>query len=297
MVLSLEKHPGRRETQPMPFSQLAEPGATDRVAEALLSAAMAGAAELSRVCTSSSFWRKAKPDGSDVTEADMASDVAIRAKLAELLPHVAVISEESPNSAYGRHEFILVDPLDGTAEFLDGGKEYCVAVGYVIDGRALAGAIVAPMIGRAWWAGTRAFEGSFTPAAPSAAALTDIKPIKALQGRLDHMVALVSRLHPDARSQRAMERMKPSTSRPVSSAIKFGLIASAEAQFHIRCGPTMEWDVAAGDAILKASGGMVTDLSGAPLTYGLKRRGFKNPPFVAAAGSRVMSLALEALTS
>ncbi|MGL4728352.1 MAG: 3'(2'),5'-bisphosphate nucleotidase CysQ family protein, partial [Bosea sp. (in: a-proteobacteria)] len=218
-------------------------------------------------------------------------------KLAELLPHVAVVSEENPAAAYARHEFILVDPLDGTAEFLEGGKEYCVAVGYVIDGRALAGAIVAPMIGRAWWAGTRAFEGSFTPAAPLAAPLTDIRPIKALQGRADHMVALVSRLHPDARSQRALERMKAAESRPVSSAIKFGLIASAQAQFHIRCGPTMEWDVAAGDAILKAAGGMVTDLSGAPLTYGLKRRNFRNPPFVAASGSRVMALALEALNT
>jgi 3'(2'), 5'-bisphosphate nucleotidase len=111
------------------------------------------------------------------------------------------------------------------------------------------------------------------------------------------MVALVSRLHPDARSQRAMERMKPAHCRPVSSAIKFGLIASAEAQFHIRCGPTMEWDVAAGDAILKAAGGMVTDLSGAPLTYGIKGRGFRNPPFVAASGSRVMANALEALNN
>jgi 3'(2'), 5'-bisphosphate nucleotidase len=279
----------------MPFSQLAEPGATDRVADALLSAAMAGAAELARMCSSTTLWRKSKPDGSDVTEADMASDAAIRAHLAEVLPQVAVVSEENPDAAFARREFILVDPLDGTKEFLNGGQEYCVAVGYVIDGRALAGALVAPMLGRAWWGGGRAYEGRFTPGRPLETPIHDIKPIRARQGRADQMVALVSRLHPDQRSQRAMERMQPARCRPVSSAIKFGLIASAEAQFHIRCGPTMEWDVAAGDAILKAAGGLVTDLSGAPLTYGVPERLFRNPPFVAAAGSRVMALALEAL--
>jgi 3'(2'), 5'-bisphosphate nucleotidase len=283
----------------MPFSQLAEPGATDRVADALLSAALAGAAEIMRVCAaasaSSPWWRKAKPDGSQVTEADMASDAAIRVRLAELLPHVPVVSEESPEAASARHEFILVDPLDGTAEFIAGGKEYCVAVGYVVDGRALAGAIVAPMMGRAWWAGVRGYEAGFTPESPGAAPLADIRPLRARQGRIDQMTALVSRLHPDARSQKALERMKASHCRAASSAIKFGLIASGEAQFHIRCGPTMEWDVAAGDAILKAAGGMVTDLAGAPLAYGRTGRAFRNPPFVAAAGSRIMALALEAL--
>jgi 3'(2'), 5'-bisphosphate nucleotidase len=283
----------------MPYSQPAEPGATDRVADALLSAALAGAAEIMRVCAAASaaspWWRKAKPDGSQVTEADMASDMVIRKRLAELLPHVPVVSEEDPDAASARREFILVDPLDGTAEFIAGGKEFCVAVGYVVDGRALAGAIVAPMIGRAWWAGARAFEGSFAPDAPGMAPLAGIHPIRARQGRADQMTALVSRLHPDARSQKALERMRASQCRAASSAIKFGLIASGEAQFHIRCGPTMEWDVAAGDAILKAAGGMVTDLAGAPLSYGRAGRSFRNPPFVAAAGSRIMALALEAL--
>jgi 3'(2'), 5'-bisphosphate nucleotidase len=283
----------------MPYSQPAEPGATDRVADALLSAALAGAAEIVRVCAaasaSSPWWRKAKPDGSHVTEADMASDAAIRKRLAQLLPNVPVVSEEDPDAASARHEFILVDPLDGTAEFIAGGKEYCVAVGYVVDGRALAGAIVAPMIGRAWWAGARGHEARLAPEAPDSGALADIRPLRARQGRQDQMTALVSRLHPDARSQKALERMKASHCRAASSAIKFGLIASGEAQFHIRCGQTMEWDVAAGDAILKAAGGMVTDLAGAPLSYGRVGRAFRNPPFVAAAGSRVMALALEAL--
>jgi 3'(2'), 5'-bisphosphate nucleotidase len=283
----------------MPFSNHAEPGATDRVADALLSAALAGAAEIMRVCerasAASPWWRKAKPDGSQVTEADMASDAAIRERLAELLPRLPVVSEENPDTASARHEFILVDPLDGTAEFIAGGKEFCVAVGYVVDGRALAGAIVAPMIGRAWWAGGRAFEGGFTPGSPGEGPLAGVHPLKARQGRIDQMTALVSRLHPDARSEKALERMKASQCRAASSAIKFGLIASGEAQFHIRCGPTMEWDVAAGDAILKAAGGMVTDLAGAPLSYGGSGRDFRNPPFVAAAGSRIMALALEAL--
>ncbi len=280
----------------MPFSQLAEPGPSDRVSDALLAAAMHGAAALAHACRPDAVWRRTKPDGSEVTEADMAADAAIRSALAERMPNVPVVSEESPDAANARREFILVDPLDGTAEFLGGGDEYAVAVGYVVDGRALAGAIVAPQLGRAWWGGSRAWQATFDPGRPVPGVLAGIRPIRARQGRADAMVALVSRRHPDQRSERAMERMRPAKCRQVSSAIKFGLIACAEAQFHIRCGQTMEWDVAAGDAILKAAGGQVTDLAGAPLVYGRPGAHFYNPPFVAAAGSRILAQALEALS-
>ena len=267
----------------MPATHAAKPGKADLIAHHLLAAACAGADVL---------WRERKADGSFVTAADMAADAAIKASLLKTLPQIPVVSEESPDAAQARREFILVDPLDGTAEFMRGGSEFAVAVAYVIDGRAVAGAITAPRLGLAWWAGTRAFSGSYRPgdALPECGTALQTR-----QGRPEEMVALVSRLHGDDWSARAVSNLAPAQCRAVSSALKFGLIASGDAQFHIRCGPTMEWDVAAGDAILKAAGGFITDLKGAPLVYGQAQKGFRNPPFVAAAGSRVLAAALDAV--
>ena len=276
----------------MPATQPAKPSKTDIIARHLLAAACAGADVLATLTADETLWRERKADGSFVTAADLAADKAIKACLLERLPHVPVVSEESPDAAQARHEFILVDPLDGTAEFMRGGHEFAVAVAYIIDGRAVAGAITAPRLGRAWWAGTRAQAGIYTPGGglPEGG-----KALQTRQGKANEMVALVSRLHGDDWSARAVSKIGPAGCRAVSSALKFGLIASGEAQFHIRCGPTMEWDVAAGDAIIKASGGLVTDLKGAPLVYGQASKGFRNPPFVAAAGSRILEAALDAV--
>ncbi len=273
----------------MPFSADLKPTKADSIAGQLLVAAMAGADVLASMTASDAMWRARKVDGSFVTAADMAADRAVKESLARELPGIAVVSEESADAADARREFILVDPLDGTAEFMRGGDEFAVAVAFVMDGRAVAGAIVAPRLGRAWAGGSRAYEFAYEPGLPSAGRS---RALQTRQGKSSQMVALVSRLHGDDWSSRALTGLAPALCRPVSSALKFGLIAAGEAQLHIRCGPTMEWDVAAGDAILRAAGGFITDLKGAPLTYGRPGTDFRNPPFVAAAGSRVLEAAL-----
>ena len=136
----------------MPTTHDAKPAKTDLIARHLLAAACAGADILASLTADKNLWRERKPDGSFVTAADLAADSAIKAVLLLRLPRISVVSEESPDAAQAKHEFILIDPLDGTAEFMRGGDEFAVAVAYVIDGRAVAGAIVAPrlnQIGRA----------------------------------------------------------------------------------------------------------------------------------------------------
>ncbi len=108
----------------------------------------------------------------------------------------------------------------------------------------------------------------------------------------DGPVALVSRFHGDGRSDGIAASMCCSKGIPVSSAVKFGMIASGEADLHVRCGQTMEWDIAAGDAILSAAGGIVLTLEGALPDYGRSERQFRNPPFVAASSEKLARQAI-----
>lgn len=275
---------------------LAPPHAADRLARSLLHAAAAGADVLAAFVADETLSRERKADGSYVTEADLRSDAAVRMALATSLPDVPVVSEESAPPADAGRAFILVDPLDGTADFLRQGSEFAVAVAYVEHGRPRAGAIIAPRLGRAWWGGTSAWQARFLP---GVAAATDWEaaaaPLRARDCAPAEAHALVSRLHGDPRSARALEAFAPASAVPCSSAVKFGLIAAGEAQLHIRCGPTMEWDVAAGDAILSAAGGSIVGLDGLALVYGRPGTDFRNPPFIASAGPRTRAAALAAV--
>ena len=218
---------------------------------------------------------KLKADGSPVCSADLAADFAAKQALAELLPGFPVISEESVGEVAPASVFILLDPLDGTREFLASGDSYCVAIAVIRDARPLAGAIAAPAIGRLWFGGERSFTQDL-----------DAEPV---EGPL----MLVSRFHGDPVSAGVAAAVAKGDGAPVSSAVKFGLIASGEADLHVRGGPTMEWDIAAGDAILAAAGGIVLTLEGEKPGYGHADRDFRNPPFVAASCERLARLAIE----
>ncbi|MCU4181048.1 3'(2'),5'-bisphosphate nucleotidase CysQ [Bosea sp. BH3] len=232
---------------------------------------------------------KLKQDGSPVSSADLAADDAAKAALARLLPDFPIVSEETVGSVVPGAIFILLDPLDGTREFLAGGDSYCVAIAVVSEGRPIAGAIAAPEMGRLWFAGEHAYAQDF---APDGSALGPARPVAVRDLPKDGPVALISRFHGDGRSDGITAAVCCSKGIPLSSAVKFCIIASGEADLHVRCGQTMEWDIAAGDAILSAAGGIVLTLDGARPHYGVAERQFRNPPFVAASSEALARRAI-----
>lgn len=259
----------------------------DRLAGLLGEAARRSAAVL--LAKRSARDVKLKPDGSPVCSADMAADEAAKTALAQLLPDFPVISEESVGEIEVAPVFILLDPLDGTREFLAGGDSYCVCIAIICAGRPIAGAIAAPGLGRLWYGGERAFAQPLGPdAAPAGApVMIQVRAEPAAGPRM-----LVSRFHGDPVSAGIAAAIGDGEGAPVSSAVKFGLIAAGEADLHVRCGTTMEWDVAAGEAILDAAGGVVRTLTGAVTAYGCSERAFRNPPFVAAGSEDLAARAI-----
>jgi 3'(2'), 5'-bisphosphate nucleotidase len=232
-----------------------------------------------------------KADGSPVCSADLAADHAAKKALAQLLPDFPVISEESVGDVAPEAVFILLDPLDGTREFLAEGDSYCVAIALIVDGRPIAGAIAAPALGRLWFAGIDAFAQRV---GADGALLGKAEPVGVRPQPAQGPVTLVSRFHGDAISDRVAEMLGSSERLAMSSAVKFGLIASAEADLHVRIGQTMEWDIAAGDAILTAAGGTLLMLDGSLPRYGRSERQFRNPPFVAASSEAMARRAIAA---
>lgn len=225
---------------------------------------------------------KIKPDHSPVCAADEAAEAIILRGLAERLPQIPVVSEE----AVSRGEipavgslFILVDPLDGTKEFLAESNEFTVNLALIRDGAPIAGVVYAPALGRLWTGGPTATCCKVPPGAPSPA-LSERRAIR-VRKTAQPPTALVSRSHPDAASEDFLARIGIKDRKCAGSSLKFCLIAEGEGDVYPRCGPTMQWDVAAGDAVLRAAGGVVLDAAGEPFRYGPGADGFRNGPFVA----------------
>ena len=222
-----------------------------------------------------------KNDASPVSEADEAAEAFLLETLARRLPGVPAVAEEA--AARGEvfdpgDAFLMIDPLDGTREFVAHGVEFAVNIAFVADGAPRAGAIYAPAMGRLWFGGAQAFAASIAPGAPLPALWRRLATRRRPAAGL---AALVSKTHLDPATQAFLRRPDIKESRPMASSIKFGLLAEGEADVYPRFGPTMEWDVAAGHAILAAAGGAVLDPHGRPLRYGKAAQGFRNGPFVA----------------
>ena len=215
-----------------------------------------------------------KIDGSPVTAADHASEAIVVEALHRLTPEIPVVSEEAveaghvPDISGGR--FWLVDPLDGTKEFVKRNGEFAVVVGLVVDFRAVAGVIHAPDLdvlyagaaGQAWRekAGRR-------------------ERIAARRPDADGLVVAVSRSHTSEKFETYLRTLHMKGRVLCGSALKFGILAAGEADFYPRFGQTMEWDTAAGQAILEAAGGHVEAKDGGPLLYG--KPDFRNHGFIA----------------
>lgn len=222
-----------------------------------------------------------KDDKSPVSEADELGEALITGELRRLIPDLPVVAEEACAKAgkppvAGR--YILVDPLDGTREFISRNGEFTVNIA-LIDGTApVAGAVYAPALSRLWAAGTTAWGCSVRPGGT----LPGRAERRALRTRAcpaDKWIALASRSHADPATESFLAELPIGDRRAAGSSLKFCVLADSEADVYPRFGTTMEWDTAAGDAVLRAAGGVVLQPDGQPFCYG--KPGYKNGPFVA----------------
>jgi 3'(2'), 5'-bisphosphate nucleotidase len=242
--------------------------------------AIEAGAEIMAIYAAPDFAVRAKSDASPVTEADEAADRLIAAGLRAAFPDVALITEEQAASHGQRAStFLIVDPLDGTKEFVQRRGDFTVNIAYVEDGVPLRGVVYAPAKGRLFYtdAEGRAVEetGAFDPATPG--------PLTRLAvARPDNAALMVvaSKSHRDAATDAYIARYAVRDMTSAGSSLKFCLVATGEADLYPRLGRTMEWDTAAGDAVLRGAGGRVVrfdDLT--PLAYG--KPGWDNPFFIA----------------
>ena len=222
--------------------------------------------------------RRIKDDGSPTTVADMAAEKLIIERLNEAWPGVPVVAEETSSTAKPDHAFFLVDPLDGTKDYIHGTGEYSVNIALVRSGRPVAAVVAAPALGSLWIAGATARTGAIPVREGEEIAWRAIQVRTAPERDL---IALVSRRHDDPATEACLSMLSIGTRRMTSSSLKFCLIASGEADIYVRCGPTMEWDTAAGDHVLCRAGGLVIGPGGAALTYGHEGQGYRNGPFAA----------------
>jgi 3'(2'), 5'-bisphosphate nucleotidase len=228
------------------------------------------------------FAVQTKGDASPLTEADLRAEAIIQAGLARLFPDVAVWSEEAAQPAARVERFFLVDPLDGTKEFVQRNGEFTVNIALIDHGRPVAGVVVAPALAQAFWAaegeGAWGQEGSAPPRALKAAACP-------AEGALR---VVGSRSHgSEATTQWLQNLGRPFEFVAVGSSLKICRVAEGQADLYPRLGPTSQWDIAAAHAILAVAGGAVVDLQGQELRYGLDRE-VLNPYFVAVADRRLL---------
>lgn len=227
------------------------------------------------------FDIRTKSDDSPVTEADEAADAVISAGLARAFPGVTVVTEEQANShTLSAERFIIVDPLDGTKEFINRRGDFTVNIAYVENGVPLRGVVYAPAKGRMFY--TRADGRSVEEAGPfddtSQGSLRELQLRKADMGAL---LVVASKSHRDQATNDYIDQYNVADLCSAGSSLKFCLVASGEADFYPRLGRTMEWDTAAGDAVLRGAGGRVVTFSDhTVLAYG--KAGYENPFFIAA---------------
>jgi 3'(2'), 5'-bisphosphate nucleotidase len=234
---------------------------------------------------SSVVARRVKGDLSPVTAADDAAQSVILEGLSKLLPGIPVISEEMDRlqtRLIVDSVFVLVDPLDGTREYLAGRNEFTVNIGFISNGAPTFGCIAAPALGIVW----RGLVGLGAERLqlPAGAGIGQCNSKTALGTRplpKEKPVLAVSRSHFDARTEKFIARLPQAERIFCGSSLKFCLIAEGRVDVYPRLAPTHEWDIAAGHAIVAAAGGAVVTQAGMPMTYGRVAEDFRVDGFVA----------------
>ena len=242
--------------------------------DALLPVARAAGDEIMKIYATD-FEVRGKTDASPVTEADERAEALILPALARLTPDIPVVSEEEASAgripAVGER-FWLVDPLDGTKEFISRNGEFTVNIALIEHGAPMLGVVFAPALDRL-----------FAGAAGIGATVEDKGVRRTIACRTppaEGLTVVASRSHGDAAALDAfLGGRKVAALTNAGSSLKLCLVAAGEADLYPRLGRTMEWDIAAGHAVLAAAGGRVLTLAGAPLRYG--KPGLDNPHFVA----------------
>lgn len=229
---------------------------------------------------------EAKADGSPVTLADQEAEKLIQEKLEEMLPGIPMIGEEASAAGHkpdlsGHEYFWLVDPLDGTKEFISGRGDYTVNIALIYKGEPVMGVVYAPAVGELY-AGYTEDNGN-CKAVRWVEDTDKEKEIHVRRPPKEGLTVVASKSHGSAqRLDQYLSEYKVEKVVKRGSSLKICVIAAGKADLYPRFGPTSEWDTAAGDAVLRAAGGIIRDLSGKPLIYGGADPRFLNPEFIAA---------------
>ncbi|GHC28084.1 3'(2'),5'-bisphosphate nucleotidase CysQ [Gemmobacter nanjingensis] len=232
------------------------------------------------IYNSPEFEVKSKSDSSPVTEADEAADAIIAAGLRAAFPDVVLITEEQAAShGLSASTFLIVDPLDGTKEFVQRRGDFTVNIAYVENGVPLRGVVYAPAKGRLFYTqedGAAVEEtGAFDKAERG-----PVTPLHVSTPDNNALMVVASKSHRDAATDDYIGKYGVKDMTSAGSSLKFCLVATGEADLYPRLGRTMEWDTAAGDAVLRGAGGHVVRFDDhAPLAYG--KAGWDNPFFIA----------------
>lgn len=234
----------------------------------------------------SDFETRTKADYSPVSDADERAEDIILTRLEQALPGVPVLAEERAAreglGAKVADAFILVDPVDGTKEFVQRKGDFTVNIALICDGHPVAGTVFAPARREMYFGGgeARAIE-DFSAGDP----ISEGRLLKTRPYPETGLVAVTSSSHLDERTRAFLAKHTIVSQTGIGSSLKFCWLAAAKADVYPRWGPTMEWDTAAGQAVLTAAGGHVIKPDGTPFTYGKGADGFRNGPFIAWGGA------------
>lgn len=254
------------------------------IIEALIDAAL-DAGRAVREIYRGGFTVRRKDDSTPVTDADHASEAIILARLARIAPSTPVVAEEAVAAAEHAPvvgaEFFLVDPLDGTREFVARRGEFTVNIALVLRGAPVLGVVFAPECGPTGllYAGDVAAGMAFRAVPAVEGRLGTREPIRVRPVPRSGLTAVASRSHRSPETDTYLDRYVVSERVSIGSSLKFCLVAEGKADLYPRLGTTMEWDTAAGHAVLAAAGGSVVAPNGLPLAYG--KPGFRNTWFIA----------------
>ncbi len=236
----------------------------------------------------SEFETRTKADYSPVSDADERAEEIILARLEKSLPGVPVLAEErAAREGLGdkvAESFLLVDPVDGTKEFVNRRGDFTVNIALICAGKPVAGCVYAPARREMYFGGAEALMiEAFAPGEK----LREAQLLKTRAYPAEGLTAITSSSHLDERTKTFLDARNVATRMGIGSSLKFCWLAAGKADVYPRWGPTMEWDTAAGHAILNAAGGQMLTPDGSPFTYGNGSEGFRNGPFIAWGGEPV----------
>lgn len=252
----------------------------ERLEQTMRQLALQAGDRIMDIYNSDDFDVKVKSDDSPVTEADEAADALISEGLRSAFPEIALVTEEQANSHTQRVDtFLIVDPLDGTKEFIHRRGDFTVNIAYVENGVPVRGVVYAPAKGRMFY--TRADGVSVEEDGPfDKDNCGTLRPIQVAQPNNTSLMVVASKSHRDQATDDYIGKYSVKDMTSAGSSLKFCLVATGEADIYPRLGRTMEWDTAAGQAVLHGAGGHVVQFEDhTPLRYG--KDGFVNPFFIA----------------